>query len=256
MKTKVVLLVCALSLLSIRCSGSFAAEKNAENKKIFVLKSAKLSLGSPRKVPLNQDYLMIDQSGSGKKERIPVILVGMGYNCIRLRIAQGEAAERGGGLICYELRSKDKDTIFTWAMWSVDPVGHFRLFTNEDGKNYFAWAQGGALLYFTEISKPRDRVVALTDYLLNLYDQPSDFVWVDVFRLIGGKPFRGGSPLYSNINVLSIEDDDKGNITIKFTGTDKDKVYTLIREKGKWYNPDEKKAADTKELQESKDKPK
>ena len=50
---------------------------------------------------------------------------------------------------------------------------------------------------------------------------------------------RGISILPQRGVFASVE--KSGKVTAKFTGSDEKKVYTLIWEKGKWYDPDQKK---------------
>jgi hypothetical protein len=210
-----------------------------KNDRIYVLKEAEPNSISPSIIDLNQDYILFDEDKNGTNEKVPVILISTGYEGIRLKISKtGSAEEYGTIFSCYELRSISKTGLFAWAMCNDSALGHFRLYTNQDGKNYLAWVNS-RYIQFCEIKHPKDKLTSVMQYFAE-EDSP-EIITVPVEEIFGRGPFEGTNALYGAIFIESINVSDDGVIIVKFKGEKKDKIYTLIRNKdGEWADADSK----------------
>jgi len=180
-------------------------------------------------IPLEQDHLVIAARDGKEPQYIPVRLRRTSYDCRVLKISEGGAREWAGGLDCYEL---DSDAPYTWALWSSYPLAGFRLLVGERGENYLAWVEA-ASVNFAEVSKARDRCVALVDGLLPR--QASGITCVPLAHLVPEVHGWGVDAFNADIRILSVAKDGAGNWTVKISGPDSPEVYTLVSEGGQWH---------------------
>ncbi|MFW6119195.1 MAG: hypothetical protein ACOC7S_02570 [Planctomycetota bacterium] len=86
------------------------------------------------------------------------------YRYIDLRVVQGRAQERTRGVWCYELVPAEPrpSDLYTWALWSGGPYEPrwFWLYTVDEAETYLVFSTGSGL-YLADVTRPRDRTVAL-----------------------------------------------------------------------------------------------
>lgn len=179
-------------------------------------------------IPMDRGRLAIPLPRAEEAQDITVVLRRTSYRCRLLEVREGEPEEWRGTLHCYEL---DSDAPYTWALWSSYPLAGFRLLVGERGENYLAWVKA-ASVNFAEVSKARDRCVALVDGLLPR--QASGITCVPLAYLVPEVHGWGVDAFNADIRILSVAKDGAGNWTVKITGPDEEKVYTLVSENGQW----------------------
>jgi len=205
------------------------AHDSAQTFQINLLKSAELR--SERLVPLGQQPLLIVSDGENQKKEIPVLMVEMEYLCELVSVGKdGRRKERSIPLRCYEIRSKG-DVPYMWAMWPGMPAGHLRLFVKRNGKNILTWVETSNV-FFAEVSEPKDRLVELTEFLSR--QGPAGFERIPVGTLVPEARTWGVNALFFDILVRSMEVDAAGRMTVKLSGPDSGKVYTLVGDGEKW----------------------
>lgn len=185
-----------------------------------------------RKIPLDQDRLVLLQK-DGQCKEIPVVLEHATCKFRVKFVREEETQEQVGYLPLYELRSSDPDLPYTWALFCGWPLARFRLFSNERGENYLAWIRGSAI-QFAEVSKPKDRSLALAEAFSR--KPPPDIVYVPVGDLVPEVDFWGVNAFYSDITILSVAKDEAGNWIVKISDPSGKKVFTLVSEGDKREN--------------------
>ncbi len=184
-----------------------------------------------RQVVLNPDRLVMLRADRGDTQEVPVLLRETIYQAATLVVRGGEASKWSGRLVCYEL---DSEAPYTWAVWSTAvPLAGFRLFTAGAGDNHLAWVWGCSV-QIAEVSKPRDRCVALAQHLLRT--EETDITLVPVRDLVPASGGWGVNAFYRDINILDVARDEAGNWTVEISGPDSPEVYTLVSEGGQWHS--------------------
>ncbi len=179
-------------------------------------------------IPLALDRVMVATPGTEGRQELAVSLRRTYYDCTIVQFHEGQAWQWSGGLHCYEL---DAEAAYTWAVWSPLPLGMFQVFTTDTGANYLAWVCG-LIVQVAEVSSPRDRSVALTEYFAAR--DSAVIVSVPTPELIPRQLLLGRNALYAEIRVLSVAKDEAGNWVVKISGPDSPEVYTLVCENGQW----------------------
>ena len=183
-------------------------------------------------VPLNGDEVLALHPGTGERTRVRVVLEQTVYRGKMLQVVRGTRVESAAPEFCYELRSTRTDVPYSWALWSPCPLGWFRLFTTAGGENYLAWVEASAV-EFVEVSKARDRCVALAEHYAKRPFAPVEVV--PVHRLVPGVRRWGVNALYSDIMVRSIDKNDHGNWVVKISPPDSDELFTLVGKGESWH---------------------
>ena len=151
-------------------------------------------------------------------------------------LSSGSTEGPAGGLKnvwCYEIKPANENIHWTWAVCIRNSSFDVGVVSDPSGA-YFAWMDG-PFLCFEPIGKPRDRATALEEF-----QSSEDGVTVRgrielmPTRVFGTKPFDSGSPVTLKVDVKSIERDAGGNWTVRFTGKDPDKVFTMVGRDGEW----------------------
>lgn len=207
----------------------FAALPDQELEGVNALMSAELATG-PLRMPLNQDYLIVRGPGA-EQRRVPVILVANYYRFQALQVREGKPGLWGHHLSSYEIRAVGEDELFAWNMWSLHPLGMFRLFSNEGGQNYLAWVDRSTVC-FAEVTQPRDRVVALTE-ALSVTERPAWVVRVPTNRLIDSK-HHGRDVFYSELVVEALDIAEAGHITAKISALRTGKLFNIVFDGKEW----------------------
>jgi len=202
--------VCTCSFASrfFLCFMGMWALAAGENEPSYLAKSVELSRERSALRNLNQDYLVI--GGAKRSVKFSQTL----YSCGVIRIGDREMKERTLRWYCYEIRCKGpEEAPYVWAVWLDRPVMSFFIVNGDRKSSYLAWIDVTDI-YFADISKPRDRVVAFSECISGR--RPGIF-HVPVGRLVERKHYLRVSDSHSapNIKVLAIERRDAGKMTVE-----------------------------------------
>jgi hypothetical protein len=221
------LMVMALFLgVSLRAGASADDRKEAYG----VLISAEVQ--DVKMVQLPEADLLQPGITGGPATRLRVAAVATSYKCSTLQVRGTEATPGWSGYLhCYELRAAEAGTPYSWSLWSYDMLAHFRLFAGGAGRNYLCWVRGRDVC-FAEVSKPKDKVVALTDLLSD--SPPEQFVTVPVSILVPEVRRWGLNAIRADITVTSLTRDDKGTFELKISDPEGTKSYTIAGQGQDW----------------------
>ena len=222
--------VAAILLPVLLACVSAAREGSSEGAEMNLLKSIRLR--SQRIVPLGKESMLILRTERDQERKVPVMLLEMQYDYQIVNVDKdGKMREKSASALCFELRSTG-DIPHTWAMWSGVGLGHFRLLAGPDGGNLFAWVEGSNV-FFTDVSKPKDRLVEFTRILSR--QGPAGFERIPVAELVPEVRSWGVNALFFDIFIRTIKKDAAGNLTVKISGPASEDVFTLIRQDGTWH---------------------
>jgi hypothetical protein len=182
-------------------------------------------------IALNQDRIRLPDPDGGRPREVKVALVGTRYCGRMLEVGQARAKQWPDTLLCYELRPTQLTTAYTWAIWAPRVLAHFRLFGTDGADNYLAWVEGSAVA-FADVSKPRDRCVALGEHYTKRGRGQVEVV--PLHRLVPQVHDWGVNALYCDINIRSIHKDDQANWVVKISPPDSEEVITLIGKGETW----------------------
>lgn len=118
-----------------------------------------------------------------------------------------------------------------WAIWSVRPLAHFRLFSSQRGQNWLAWVHA-ANIHFADVTHPRDRVTALTERLSG--KSPSRFAYVPAGDIVPMDEPWGVDAFNLEINIVCIAKDEAGNFAIEIANP-KGEEFTIVGDGENWH---------------------
>ena len=196
-----------------------------EGAPVYFLKSAKLEAERIDRVRLKENSLPL------RGGVIPITFSELVYRCDLVMVRNGEIEERSNRFYCHEIRSVSaKEKAYSWAVWSLSPLGKFSLVKGEKENTYLVWGGVRPELFFAEISEPRDRLVAISDLLSG---RPTDVVSVPLSGLITRKEFG----LYSatiDVEARGLKKEASGKITLELFIPPTKMTVTLQYDGKKW----------------------
>lgn len=176
-----------------------------------VLRSAELE--QIRTVPLPDDEVFVRGRGPSEAKGIKVAATETEYRFTTLHVKQGAATQQWpADRCCFELRSLDPNTAYSWCIWWYDPLWNARLFTDRQAHSYVAWVYTSAVC-IAEVGEPNDKVVELTKTLSTRPD--AGVVIVPVSTLLREVLTWGRNALHADIRITSLKKDDKGTFELK-----------------------------------------
>lgn len=139
---------------------------------------------------------------------------------------------------CYELRSKDNGSPYSWYLWTESVLGRFKLFVTSDGSTYLTCVSFQTIL-IVEITKPMDAVekTKKLDEFVNRRNREARFQYVSISQIIPQEPQtdafvdKNTTGHYYSIYLTSLEKDGKGGFKLRLHGSDPSKIYTVITDK-------------------------
>jgi len=185
---------------------------------------------SKHELPLDQDRLSACLSQGAGRTTLTVVGERSRYDLQLRLVSEGQAQEWSGDLWRCELRSADPEVPFVWAVWSEKPMWMFRLVTSPGPVSYAAWVER-SMLHFEEIAASRDADTALAAH----FSPPDASAVMRVSfhsRKEWGDTFIGVRGDVLEITAQSIARDDTGQWTVKVTGPNSRKVYTVVSADG------------------------
>lgn len=180
-------------------------------------------------MPINgRSTVSLELPDGGEKGEMNVGLRKTRYDCAARIMGTTGSAEFSEQLDCYELIA---DGPFVWASWrlSSSPRGNFQLLKGPQGTPYLCWILA-ARLYLAEIRQPRDRAVALQDYILR--ERRSDTLCIPVGRLIPESAFWGVNALFIDMSVVSLDAHPLG-LAVTIADPEGNR-YTIVGQDGQW----------------------
>ncbi len=165
--------------------------------------------------------------GAGGVTQVTVYLRRTQYSC---RFTKGRGQQvRETVLQCYEL---DGDAPYTWAVFSLHPLGGFRLVESGGKLSYLSWADG-AQLRFVDVSEPRDRCTALCEYLEGR--GVAGLQAVPVGDLVPTSWEWGQNAFFSDIRIGSLRRLEDGTFELKITNPEGTESYTIVGQGMDWH---------------------
>lgn len=179
-------------------------------------------------IALKGDQLILGPGGGVAATKTHVSLRRTCYRCTFAQVRDQQVRETTPQLQCYELES---DSPYVWSVWSAVPLGNFRLFADASSGNHLVWVNASDV-FVAEVSRSRDRCVTLMELLRR--SPTSAAVRLPVGELLPDSRSWGVNALYSDIDVVGVSKDDKGNLTVQIRGPGRSEVITLVSEAGGW----------------------
>ena len=165
---------------------------------------------------------------------VPVKKVQLTEAHFQRAVSPDEGPAGGSEIVwCYELKPTDENIRWTWAVCDRDRAFYTAVVSGPSGA-YFAWMVT-AVLSFEPIKKPRDRAAALEAFHSAQAGSPTpDLVTLAPTMLVGIAPFDVHAPAELKISVQSIERGPDGSWTVRVTGKDPGKVFTMVGKGAEW----------------------
>lgn len=186
------------------------------------------ALSEPKEITLKQNQLyVIDRDGKASKRK--TIVQASEYECTLVDRPSDSTKERKRNLMCYEMQVEGANSNDVRTIWTSRPVKGLALFGHDQGENYLAWVDGGAV-YFEEVSEAKSKETSLSEFVAK---DPQRFV-VPVEDLVGREPFVGLDALHSNIEVLRVDKAKSGSLRVTVRGSLTEKPFMFVLEDGVW----------------------